>query len=80
VSPAVAPKEEQEDEEATESARNSMAIYDPEEQALPPLSLIALMAIAAGAGVGIRRASRGRRTRRAPELAQARAQCYDWLR
>jgi hypothetical protein len=72
-SPAVAPKEEQEDEEAVENARASMAAYTPEDPHLPTASLIALIALAAGAGTGVRRASRGRRTRGAPALARARS-------
>lgn len=68
---AVAPKEEQEDEEAVENARASMAAYRPEEEHhLPALSLLALIAIAAGAGTGIRRMGRGRRV---PAYARARA-------
>jgi hypothetical protein len=70
--PAVAPKEEQEDEEAVENARASMSAYTPEDHHLPPLSLLALIVLAAGAGTGIRRAGRGRRTRLAPAYAQAR--------
>jgi hypothetical protein len=79
-SPAVAPEEKREEEEAVESARNSMAIYDPEEKSPPPLPLIALIVIAAGTGAGIRRTRTSRRTRRAPELARARARRYDWMR
>ncbi len=68
---AVAPKEEQEDEEAVENARASMAAYQPEEEHhLPALSLLALIVIAAGAGTGIRRLGRGRRV---PAFARARA-------
>jgi hypothetical protein len=80
VSPVGVAEEQSEDEEAVESARNSMAAYDPEEKTLPPLSLVALIAIAAGAGTGIRRTRAGRRARRAPALARARARHYDWLR
>jgi hypothetical protein len=72
-SPAVAPKEEQEDEEAVESARANMAAYTPEDPHLPVASLLALIVLAAGAGTGIRRASRGRRTRQVPAFARARA-------
>jgi hypothetical protein len=71
--PAVAPKEEQEDEEAVENARANMVAYTPEDPYLPTGSLLALIVIAAGAGTGIRRASRGRRTRGAPAFARARA-------
>jgi hypothetical protein len=71
--PAVAPKEEQEDEEAVENARASMSAYRPEEQRLPALSLLALILLAAGAGAGIRRVGRGPRTQRVPAYARARA-------
>ncbi len=67
-SPAVAPEEKREEEEAVESARNSMAAYYSEEPTLPPTALIALIVLAAGAGVGIR----GARRRRAPAFARAR--------
>jgi len=67
---AVAPKEEQEDEEAIENARASMASYRPEEQRPPALTLLALIVLAAGAGAGIRRLDRGRRV---PAFARARA-------
>jgi soluble lytic murein transglycosylase-like protein len=66
VSPATAPKEEREDEEAIESARANMAAYIPEDPFLPPRSLLALIVIAAGAGAGIRRSSKGRRRRGVP--------------
>jgi hypothetical protein len=79
-SPAVAPEEKQEDEEAVESARNSMAAYNADDHTLPPIPLIVLIAIAAGAGAGIRRAGRGRGSSRAPALARARVRRYDWLR
>jgi hypothetical protein len=72
--PAVAPKEEQEDEEAVENARASMSAYRPAaEQRLPALSLLALIVLAAGAGTGIRRVGRGRHTRGVPAFARARA-------
>jgi Transglycosylase SLT domain len=71
--PAVAPKEEEEDEEAVENARASMSIYIPEDPHLPPYALLALLVIAAGAGTAIRRSNRGRHTRRTPALARARA-------
>ncbi|MGO8906108.1 MAG: hypothetical protein ACLQMH_10845 [Solirubrobacteraceae bacterium] len=74
--PAV--KVEEEDEEAVENARASMAAYDPHDPTLPGVSLLALILIAAGAGTGIRRASRSRRARRAPVLARAQARRYDW--
>jgi hypothetical protein len=74
--PAVAPKEEEEDEEAVENARASMSVYVPEDPHLPTGSLLALLVIAAAAGTGIRRSSRGRRTRRAPAFARARADRY----
>jgi hypothetical protein len=67
----VAPKEEEEDEEAVENARANMAAYAPEDPHIPPYALLALLVIAAGAGVGMRRSSRGRRTRRTPALARA---------
>jgi hypothetical protein len=73
TAPAAAPKEEEEDEEAVESARNSMALYNPEDPFLPPISMLALVVIAAGAGAAIRRSRRGRRTGRAPALARSRA-------
>jgi len=72
VSPAVAPKEEKEDEEAVESARNSMAVYDPNSPNLPPAAPLALIVIAAGAGAVIRSARSGR-GRRVPALARARS-------
>jgi hypothetical protein len=73
-SPAAAPKEEQEDEEAVESARASMSAYRPEAPHLPALGLLALCVLAAGAGVGIRRRPRsGRRSRIEPAFAQGRA-------
>jgi Transglycosylase SLT domain len=68
---ALAPKEEQEDEEAVESARANMALYVPEDPTLPPATLLGLLVVAAGAGVGIRRAGRSRRSRRTPVLARA---------
>ncbi len=74
--PAVAPKEEEEDEEAVENARANMAAYSPEDPHLPPYALLALLVIAAGAGTGIRRSNRGRRTRRAPALARAQGGRY----
>ena len=67
--PAV--KAEEEDEEAVESARNSMAVYDPGDPTLPPVSLVALIVIAAGAGTAIRRTRRGRRTRGTPAFARS---------
>ena len=79
TSPATAPEEKREEEEAVESARANMAAYDPEDPMLPPVSLIALIVIAAGAGAGIRRAGRSRRHRRGPALARVRAQRYDWM-
>ncbi len=68
TAPVAAPEEQQEDEEAVESARNSMAVYDPEDPTLSPVPLIALIVIAAAAGTGIRRRGRGRR---APALARS---------
>jgi hypothetical protein len=70
VSTSVAPKEEQEDEEAVENARANMAAYSPNDPKLPVVSLLALIVIAAGAGVGIRAASRGRRSRRVVAFAR----------
>ena len=68
------PQGREEDEEAVENARASMSAYHPaEEQRLPALSLMALIVIAAGAGTGIRRMGRGRRTRRVPAFARAQA-------
>jgi hypothetical protein len=76
--PAV--EEKREDEEAVESARNSMAVYDPESPNLPPAIPLALVVLAAAAGASIRRAGRSRgagrvprRSRRTPALALARA-------
>jgi hypothetical protein len=76
--PAVA--EKREDEEAVESARNSMAIYEPGNPHLPPALPLALVVLAAGAGAtilrsgGSRQAGRvRRRNRRSPALAKARA-------
>ncbi len=71
--PAV--KEEEEDEEAVESARNSMVAYDPQDRTLAPVALIALIVIAAGAGTGIRRTRRRSRTQ--PTLARAGSRAYD---
>ena len=70
-SPAVAPEEKREEEEAVESARNSMAAYYSEEPTLPPTPLIALIVLAAGAGVSVRRAGRSRRHGRAHTYAPA---------
>jgi hypothetical protein len=67
---ALAPKEEQEDEEAVESARANMALYTPDDPTLPPALLLGLIVLAAGAGVGIRRGGRSRGSRRAPALAR----------
>jgi hypothetical protein len=67
---ALAPKEEQEDEEAVENARANMALYSPDDPMLPPAMLVGLILVAAGAGVGINRARRSRRTRQAPALAR----------
>jgi Transglycosylase SLT domain len=78
VSPAVAPKEESEDEEAVESARNNMAVYEPDDPNLPPALIpLALILLAAGAGASIRRSGGARRPRRAPALARARARRPD---
>jgi hypothetical protein len=71
VSPAVAPEEKREDEEAIESARNSMAIYDPGDPHLSPAVPLALILLAAGAGAAIRRTGRSRRSRATPALARA---------
>jgi hypothetical protein len=72
VSPAVAPEEKREEEEAVESARNSMAVYEPDNPHLPPTALLALLVLAAGAGASIRRAGRARRPRRVtPAFARA---------
>jgi hypothetical protein len=79
VSPAVAPEEKREEEEAVESARNSMAIYDPDDPRLPPaLVPLALILVAAGAGASIRRAGRSRRSQRAPALARAYRRGRQW--
>jgi hypothetical protein len=59
---ALAPKEEQEDEEAVESARANMSAYVPDQPHLPPGTLLALIVIAAGAGVTIRRSRQSRRS------------------
>ncbi len=71
--PAVAAKEEQEDEEAVENARANMAAYTPGESHPPAISLLALIVLAAGAGTGIRRAGRRRRTRATPAFVRAMA-------
>jgi hypothetical protein len=65
---AVAPEEEAEEEEATEGVHN-MAAYRPEDPTLPPVAPLALIVVAAAAGVGVRRASRGSRTRRVHAFA-----------
>jgi hypothetical protein len=67
---ALAPKEEREDEEAVESARANMALYTPDDPMLPQALLLGLILIAAGAGVGICRAGRSRRSREAPALVR----------
>jgi hypothetical protein len=78
TAPAVAPKEEEEDEEAVESARNSMAAYNPEDSSVPPIPLIALIVIAAAAGTAIRRSRRDRRRARPPlALARVRERRYE---
>jgi hypothetical protein len=69
-SPAVAPEEKREEEEATESVHN-MAAYRPDNANLPPTMPLALIVIAAAAGAGVVRASRGSRTPRRPALARA---------
>ncbi len=78
--PAVAPKEEQEDEEAIESARANMAAYVPEGSHRPPYALLALLVIAAGAGSSIRRSNRGRRMRCQPAFARTRATSSSHIR
>ena len=70
---ALAPKEEQEDEEAVESARANMAAYSPGEDNVPPTALLMLVLLAAAAGTGIHRGRRSRRTRGKPALARASA-------
>jgi hypothetical protein len=74
---AVAPKEEQEDEEAVENARANMAAYSPDEGNVPPVLLLALIVLAAGAGTGIRRVSRSRRARQAPAFARSGASAHN---
>ncbi len=71
--PAVAPKEEQEDEEAVENARANMSLYLPEDTHMPPGSLLALLVLAAGAGTVIRRMRRGRDGQGIPAYARARS-------
>jgi hypothetical protein len=70
VSPAAAPEEKREEEEAVESVRN-MAVYDPDDPFLPPAAILGLVVVAAGAGTTIRRTSRSRRARRTPAFARA---------
>jgi hypothetical protein len=78
--PAVA--EKREEEEAVESARNSMAVYEPGSPHLPPAAPLALIVLAAGVGALVRRAGRSRdagrirRRRPAPAFAQARSSRY----
>jgi hypothetical protein len=78
--PAVA--EKREDEEAVESARNSMAVYEPGSPRLPPAAPLALIVLAAGVGASVRRAGRSRdagrmrRRRPAPAFVQARSSHY----
>ena len=75
----VAVAEKREDEEAVESARNSMAIYDPNSPHLPPAAPLALIVLAAGVGASIRRAGRSRyagrvgRRRPTPAFAEVRS-------
>jgi hypothetical protein len=69
-SPAVAPEDQREEEEAIESVHN-MAAYSPEEPTLPPGALVALLVLAAGAGANITLATRRSRARRRPALAGA---------
>jgi hypothetical protein len=67
---AVAPEEQQEDEEAVESAQANMAAYSPDDPTLPPALSLAMIVFAAGAGVGIRRTGRSRRLRREPAFVR----------
>jgi hypothetical protein len=68
-SPAVAPQEKREEEEATESVHN-MAAYNPEDPPPPLAPILGLIIVAAGAGTTIRRAGRSRGSRRAPALVR----------
>ena len=74
--PAVAAKEEQEDEEAVENARANMSAYHADDQHLPAVSLLALIVLAAGAGTGIRRTGRRRGTQWTPAYVRAGAPRY----
>jgi hypothetical protein len=71
-SPAVAPQEEREVEEAVESVHN-MAAYRPDEPGPPAIAWLALITLALGAGAGavLRTTSRGPSARRKPSLARA---------
>ncbi len=71
---ALAPKEEQEDEEAVESARANMAAYSPEDPHLPPGAILLLVLVAAGAGTTLTRTGRSRRSREFPALATTNGQ------
>jgi Transglycosylase SLT domain len=68
-SPAVAPEEQREEEEAVESVHNAV-VYHPDEHTLPPLVPLALLVLAAGAGASVRRVGRSRRARPLPARAQ----------
>jgi hypothetical protein len=76
--PAVAPEEKREEEEAVESARNSMAVYDPNDPHLPPAVPLALIVLAAAGGAAIWRTGRSRRTYRTPALARAQSRRRTW--
>jgi hypothetical protein len=71
-SPAVAPQDEREEEEAIESVHN-MAAYRPDEPGPPATAWLVLIVLAVGAGAGavVRTTSRGSGTRRAPSFAHA---------
>jgi hypothetical protein len=61
-SPAVAPHEEREEEEAVESVHN-MAAYHPDDPLLPPVAWLALIVLAAAVGAGARTTGRAARKR-----------------
>ena len=68
-SPAVAPEDQKEEEEAVETSQ-AMSAYHPDDSTLSPLLALGLIVIAAGAGVPLRRATR-RRSRGRPATARA---------
>jgi hypothetical protein len=61
-SPAVAPHEEREEEEAVESVHN-MAAYHPDDPLLPPVAWLGLIVLAAAISTGARTTGRASRKR-----------------